>query len=225
MYIAHRLRVLSPPKIFQLVLFNMRTGPSTGIVFRLVGNLAVFLLCDDMTAAVPTLSSIIRRVYSIESFNGGVPMKQTLLRLGVLAVFVLIARPVIASNPAIVGEISGVEICVQSLCDAAVFTGTCHCRVGNKPTPGFFWVSVQHDPLHTSSEPSAIFDGKWTLTTLWGNFSGKVIEGTIVNIRKNVFRVTARLRLEKCGAGDVMAVGDLDHNDLPPTFEGDLVQP
>jgi hypothetical protein len=151
-------------------------------------------------------------------------MKRALLRLGLLAVFLIAAQPVVASNPVIIGEISGVEICVQSLCDAAVFTGTCDCRVGNLRTPGFFWVSVQHDPLHTSSEPSAIFDGKWTLTTLWGNFSGKVIGGEIVNAGGNIFKVTARLRLEKGGAGDFFVVGDLDHNDLPPTFEGDLVQ-
>jgi hypothetical protein len=104
-------------------------------------------------------------------------MKRALLRLGLLAVFLIAAQPVVASNPVIIGEISGLEICVQSLCDAAVFTGTCDCRVGNLRTPGFFWVSVQHDPLNTS-KPS-IFDGKWTLTTLWGNFSGNVIEGFI----------------------------------------------
>jgi hypothetical protein len=153
-------------------------------------------------------------------------MKRALLRLGLLAVFLIAAQPVVASNPVITGEISGVEICVQSLCDAAVFTGTCDCRVDNKLTPGFFWVSVQHDPLDTP-KPS-IFDGKWTLTTLRGNFSGKVIGGTIVNIGDNIgdnkFRVTAILRLQKGGAGDVTVIGDLDHNDLPPTFEGDLVQ-
>ena len=91
-------------------------------------------------------------------------------------------------------------------------------------TPGFFWVSVQHDPLPPSSQSSDIFDGKWTLTTLRGSFSGKVIGGEIVNAGGNIFKVTARLRLEKGGAGDVMVIGDLDHNDLPPTFEGDLVQ-
>ena len=152
-------------------------------------------------------------------------MKKALLRLGLLALFVLTAPPVIASNPVIVGEISGVEICVQSLCEAAVFTGTCDCRVGNLRTPGFFWVSVQHDSLPGFSGSSDIFDGKWTLTTLWGSFSGKVIGGKIVNNGNNIFKVTARLRLEKGGAGDVVVTGDLDHNDLPPTYEGDLVQP
>jgi hypothetical protein len=140
-----------------------------------------------------------------------------------LAVFLIAAQPVVASNPVIIGEISGLEICVQSLCEAAVFTGTCDCRVDNRATPGFFWVSVQHDPLDTSN-PATSFDGKWTLTTLRGNFSGKVIGGTIANVGKNIFRVEARLRLKKGGAGDVVVIGDLDHNDLPITFEGDLVQ-
>lgn len=58
-------------------------------------------------------------------------MRQGLLRLGVLAVFLIAAQPVIASSPAIVGEISGVELCTQSACDAAVFTGTCDCRVAS----------------------------------------------------------------------------------------------
>ena len=150
-------------------------------------------------------------------------MKRALLRLGLLAVFLIAAHPVVASNPVIVGEISGVEVCVQIACGAAVFTGTCDCRIDNRASPGFFWVSVQHEPLDPP-KPSAIFDGKWTLTTLRGNFSGKVIEGTIVNIAENVFRVTARLRLRKGGAGDFFVIGDLDHNDLPITFEGDLVQ-
>jgi hypothetical protein len=151
-------------------------------------------------------------------------MKQRLLRLGVLAVFLLAAQPVIGSNPVIIGEISGVELCVQSVCEAAVFTGTCDCRVDNRATPGFFWVSVQHDPLPGFSDSSAIFDGKWTLTTLRGSFSGKVIGGTIVNNGGNIFTVTARLRLKKGGVGDVIVEGKLDHNDLPPTFEGDLLQ-
>jgi hypothetical protein len=74
-------------------------------------------------------------------------MKQLLVRLGVLAVFLITLQPAIASSPVILGEVSGVELCAQSGCDAAIFTGTCDCRVGNRRAPGFFWVAVQHDPL------------------------------------------------------------------------------
>ena len=46
----------------------MRTGPSAGIVFSLVGYLAVFLFRDGMTAAVPTLSFNCSTVDEIEIF-------------------------------------------------------------------------------------------------------------------------------------------------------------
>ena len=55
-----------------------------------------------------------------------------------------------------------------------------------------------------------------------GSFSGKVIGGTIVNTGENIFRVTARLRLKKGGAGDVIVIGDLDHNDLPQPLKETL---
>lgn len=91
--------------------------------------------------------------------------------------------------------------------------------------PRAFWVSVQHDPLRNDSLPSPIFDGRWDLTTLWGSFSGKVIDGLIFNKGDNTFQVTARLRMQKRGNGDVTVIGVLGHNDFPPTFEGELIQP
>ena len=98
-------------------------------------------------------------------------MKQLLLGLGLVAVFLSPAQPAGASNPVIQGEVSGVEVCAQFLpCEAAVFTGTCDCNVVTKDAPGFFWVSVQHDPLPASFGTSAILGGKWNLTTLRGSF-------------------------------------------------------
>jgi hypothetical protein len=151
-------------------------------------------------------------------------MKQLLLGLGLIAVFLFSAQPAGASNPVIVGEISGVELCAQFACNAAVFTGTCDCTVGNRETPGFFWVSVQHDPLRGDSEPSDILGGNWNLTTLRGSFSGKVIGGSIINNGDNTFTVSARLRVQKGGNGDVIVQGELDHTEFPPTFDGILKQ-
>jgi hypothetical protein len=154
-------------------------------------------------------------------------MKQLLLGLGFVAVFLFPAQPAVASNPVIVGEISGVEVCAQELaqCKAAVFTGTCDCKIGTKDAPGFFWVSVQHDPLPASFATSPIVGGKWNLTTLRGSFSGEVLNGVILNNGNNTFTVTARLRVQKGGNGDIIVSGLLDHDDFPPTFEGDLIQP
>ena len=152
-------------------------------------------------------------------------MKRGSLLLGFWLWFLIAAQPAIASNPVIVGEISGLELCAQFACNAAVFTGTCECKIGNKDAPGFFWVSVQHDPLPRRLQTSAILGGKWNLTTLRGSFSGKVLEGSIVNNGDNTFDVTARLRVQKGGNGDVIVKGVLDHTEFPPTFEGDLLQP
>jgi hypothetical protein len=151
-------------------------------------------------------------------------MKLLLLRLGFLALFLIATQPAIASNPVIVGEISGVELCAQFACDAAIFTGTCDCIVDNRNAPGFFWVSVQHDPLPNEGSSSAIRGGKWNLTTLRGSFSGRVVDGEIFNTGENTFEITARLRIQKGGNGIVTVSGLLDHNDFPPTFEGDLFQ-
>jgi len=110
-------------------------------------------------------------------------MKKFLLLAGILSVFLITIRSSIAStslisgrvasSPAIVGELSGVELCPESVCDAAIFTGTCDCIVNKRHTVGFFWVAIQHEPLPNPLQSSDIVGGKWTLTTLNGNFSGK----------------------------------------------------
>jgi hypothetical protein len=87
------------------------------------------------------------------------------------------------------------------------------------------WVPVQHDELPDVNQSAPIAGGKWNLTTLRGSFSGKVTGGAIINNGDNTFDVTATLRLQKGGSGEVIAEGVLDHNDLVPTFEGELRQP
>ena len=68
-------------------------------------------------------------------------MKQWLCQLGVVGLFLIAVQPVGASSPTIAGEISGEELCPEKVCGAAIFTGTFQGAVGDKPTPGFFWVA------------------------------------------------------------------------------------
>jgi hypothetical protein len=155
-------------------------------------------------------------------------MKLVVLLIGILFAFSTAVPQANASSPVIVGEISGVEFCPESVCDAALFNGTCDCIVNNRHTIGFFWVTIHHDPLPAEFQSSAILGGKWNLTTLRGKFSGRVVEGTIVNNGDDTFNVSARLRLTKGGKGDLIVSGVLDHTDfppIPPTFEGELSQP
>jgi hypothetical protein len=151
-------------------------------------------------------------------------MRKYILSMVVLTWLTVAALPVLASNPSITGENEGIEICPQFVCEAAVFHGTCDCQVGNRQTIGFFWVSIQHDPLPPALHLSAILGGKWNLTTLRGKFSGRVRDGSITNNGNNTFTVTATLRVEKGGKGDVIVTGVLDHTEFPPTFEGNLLQ-
>jgi hypothetical protein len=148
-----------------------------------------------------------------------------LLRSGALALFLIAAQPAIASSPAVEGEISGIEVCIKSICGAAIFTGTCDCTVRGREAPGFFWVTVQYDELPDVNQAAAITAGKWTLTTLRGSFSGRVIDGTIINNGDNTYDISAVLRVQKGGSGRIIADGVLDHNELVPTFEGELRQP
>ena len=148
-------------------------------------------------------------------------MKRTIFLTALLLSLLLTASLASASSPTITGEISGVEICPQFVCEAAIFQGTCDCLINNQHTIGFFWVSIQHDPL---SQASTIAGGKWTLTTLRGNFSGRVADGIITSNGDNTFTVIATLGLRKGGKGNVFVSGVLDHTEFPPTFEGELVQ-
>jgi hypothetical protein len=153
-------------------------------------------------------------------------MRRVFLLTGILASLLIIISPTYASSPTITGEISGVELCPQFVCDAAIFQGTCHCLVNNRHTIGLFWVSVQHDDLPQEPNSSAgIVGGKWTLTTFRGNFSGKVVGGAITNNGNNTFDVNATLHLSKGGKGDMLVSGVLDHTEFPPTFDGKLSQP
>jgi hypothetical protein len=77
-----------------------------------------------------------------------------------------------------------------------------------------FWVAVQHDPLPGPFNASAIFGGKWNIT-LRGRFSGKVLEGSIFNNGDKTFTVTATLRLQKGGNGDVSSLGSAQPRRFP----------
>jgi hypothetical protein len=135
-------------------------------------------------------------------------------------------EPASASTPEVAGEVSGVELCPQVACGAAIFTGTFHGEVGNDSTPGFFWAKVQHDSLPTDpNEAVVVFGGKWSLSTFRGRFRGRVIDGMVSNNGDNTFTVRLTLQLRRGGKGEIFAEVVLDHNDFPPDVEGELFQP
>jgi hypothetical protein len=100
------------------------------------------------------------------SYRRSEQMKQWLLQLGLVTLLLIAVQPVRASSPTIAGEISGIELCPEIACGAAIFNGTFQGTVGNKPTPGFFWVAAQHEALPAAGNSSPIFGGKWSLSFL-----------------------------------------------------------
>jgi hypothetical protein len=171
------------------------------------------------------LHHAIRVCNSANSYRRSAQMKQLLCLLGVVALFLIAVQPVRASSPAIGGEISGVELCPEIACGAAIFNGTFQGIVGNKPTPGFFWVAVQHEALPAAGKSSPVFGGKWSLSTFWGKFGGTVLGGNIFNNGNNTFNVSVTLEVKSGGTGQLLGAAVLDHNDFPPTVEGKLSQP
>ncbi len=130
-----------------------------------------------------------------------------------------------ASTPAVQGEISGVEVCIQSVCGAAVFTGTFKGTVGGNPTVGFFWAAVQHEPLPNPGSSAALLSGRWNIATPGHTFSGQVVGGSIFNNGDNTFKIDTALKITRGGSGLIDVAGILNHNTFPPTIEATLSQP
>lgn len=147
--------------------------------------------------------------------------------IGLLAILTLFmaARSAAASDPPVVGQLSGVEICPQSICGAAVFTGTFQGTIRGFPTAGFFWVAAQHESLPTPGNTAGITGGRWNISTPTRFFRGRILGGTIFNNGDNTFTIDVTLDVRKGGSGRIDFLGTLDHNVFPPTIEGALTQP
>lgn len=132
------------------------------------------------------------------------------------------------SIPKITGELSGVELCPQSVCGAATFVATFHGTVGRRPALGLFWAAVNHEPLPTVLDQAVpITGGKWNLSTGTRSFRGRIGDGGTLTCKDSdclTFDVRAVLILIRGGSGEICGSGLLDHTDFPPTIEGSLLQ-
>src|SRR5262245_28113106 len=101
-------------------------------------------------------------------------MSLRLAPLALVALLVFGAVPVrAASVPAISGLVSGIELCEQAVCGAAVFVGLFVGQVGANPHAiGTVGVAVNHDDLPVD-DSSPITGGFWRLRLL----SGRTVTG------------------------------------------------
>jgi hypothetical protein len=158
--------------------------------------------------------------------KGAETMKKYFLVVATL-IFLLTAQPGIASQPVLNGHLEGVELCAQFQCGVAVFVGQFKGQVNNNRGKGGFLVFVNHqEPLPANKGQTAtITGGEWSLRAGVNLLQGDVVQGTIMNNSNNTFTLTARLQVAEGGSGEIIFTGILDHNDFPPTVEGDLAQP
>jgi hypothetical protein len=140
-------------------------------------------------------------------------------------VLLLTAQPGISSQPVLNGHLEGVELCAQFQCGVAVFVGQFKGEVNNQRGKGGFLVLVNHESLPAPGQSASITGGEWNLRADVNLFQGDVLKGTIVNNGNNTFTINAVLQVAEGGVGEIVFTGILDHNDFPPTVEGNLAQP
>src|SRR5262245_12807234 len=93
-------------------------------------------------------------------------------RLSIIALlaFIGISSAVVRADslPVIQGTVSGLELCPQSVCGAAIFVGVFRGRVGTSPSIGTVSVLVKHNPLPPPDMTADITGGLWTIQLLNG---------------------------------------------------------
>jgi len=125
-----------------------------------------------------------------------------------------------ASLPAIDAAAFGIELCPQSVCGAAIFTGLLNGRVGTTRASGSFAVAVTHEPLPDPGAQSAITGGVFDIRFGLRSIHGLVTGGTLENLGNNTFMVT--ITLIAADGSELTFEGLLNHNVFPPTIVGRL---
>ena len=143
-----------------------------------------------------------------------------------VATLLLAAVPVAADSvPVIEGSIAGVELCPQSICGSAIFTGQFTGLVNWRAERGVFLGAITHDPLPEPDGSASITGGLWLIRTPRRTLSGYVMPGgRLTNNGDNTFTVDMTMVLLRGGVGTLHFSGLLNHNPFPPTIIGTVSQ-
>ena len=152
---------------------------------------------------------------------------KTALRLSILIVAVAISSVTVRASswPIINGKVSGIELCPQSFCGAAVFAGVFKGQIGfNLNAVGTMAVAVHHGPLPIDQgDCTPIPGGVWTIKTLFRKLEG-VASGELCYNGGNTYHISVGMQITSGGTGLASFEGTLDHNVFPPTVKGDITQ-
>jgi len=129
-----------------------------------------------------------------------------------------------ASVPFVQGDVSGIELCPQFICGAAIFVGAFDGQVGwNRWAFGTVAVAVTHDPLPAPGACAAITGGVWEMRVGLRRISG-FVQGQLCANFDNTFDVETVLTIVSGGFGQIEFLGLLDHNFLIPRISGTMTQ-
>jgi len=148
------------------------------------------------------------------------------LRLAIVIVAIAASSVTVRASswPVISGQVSGIELCPQTVCTVAVFTGVFKGQIGIFPAVGTIGVAVHHGPLPVIEDAcTPIPDGVWTLRTLLRKFEG-VAAGELCYNGDNTFHIDVGMQITSGGVGPLHFEGTLDHNVFPPTVKGQITQ-
>lgn len=120
----------------------------------------------------------------------------------------------------------GIELCPQSICGAAIFTGLIHGQVGaNDRALGTFAAALTHDPLPEPFETAELTGGVFEFRVGLRRIRGIALPGgTLLNNGNNTFTVDTTLVITSGGTGMLHFTGVLNHNTFPPTIVGAVTQ-
>jgi hypothetical protein len=139
-----------------------------------------------------------------------------------LICLLLLATPAHAASRPTDANAFGIELCPQSICGSAIFTGILQGTVAGINTQlGTFTVAVQHDDLPAPGATSAITGGVFQLRVGLRTIRGTIVGGSLTATPDNTFLVSMEL-LSTTGQ-TLEFEGVLNHNTFPPTIVGHIV--
>jgi hypothetical protein len=125
--------------------------------------------------------------------------------------------------PVVQGSVATIELCPQSICGVAIFTGVFAGQIESRRAVGSVSVVVKHEDLPEPGFSSNILSGAWQIQTFNRTVHGGVQSGTLFNNGDNTFKVHVTMTV--AGSPNTVSFnGTLNHNTFPPTLTGQIGQ-
>jgi hypothetical protein len=149
-------------------------------------------------------------------------LRSTILSLALFTTASLSAH----SQTSLNGFVSGVELCEQEVCGAAIFVAGFAGEIADRPAVGLAIGGINHHPLPTDIGHTVLITrGRWSIRALRRTLEGEVTVGTLTKTSDTQFYVVMEMEITGGGTGTATYTAILDHGPFPPTIKGVITQP